>query len=450
MNMFSSCRRRIGADIFLFATLLSLAAPLVAANKKAAPQKAAPAKKSKPAKTTRRPSDDEIRRAGDLASENADRTQSERMDPTVHASQAEDRVHAWMRAHHREDGDTAPTAPKKSVVAEKPATKPAVKTTAKPATKANGARKATADDFDAAAEAQSKAHEPQPTSKPRSSVSMPDVDGEAPAAESASTPSVATAETSKEKPAAVATAKTKSSKPVVAHRANEDDETADADDDDDIAPPAITTALLHDRRGHLIMPAPMKGTHEILVHQNVMADHDGLDRIQDDDDLARMRRLKLLLPLPSSAALHVDERLPSNRRYARPWTVHFLADIARAHNAHFHSVLQVNSAVRTVAFQRRLMRTNGNAAPPTGETASPHLTGQAIDLGKRGMSLSEIAWMRGYLLPLMQQGKIDVEEEFQQSCFHISVYRRYMPQTAPKRSIPAKRASGRLIAGAIH
>jgi len=28
---------------------------------------------------------------------------------------------------------------------------------------------------------------------------------------------------------------------------------------------------------------------------------------------------------------------------------------------------------------------------------------------------------------LIEQGKIDVEEEFQQACFHISVYRNYVP-----------------------
>ena len=33
------------------------------------------------------------------------------------------------------------------------------------------------------------------------------------------------------------------------------------------------------------------------------------------------------------------------------------------------------------------------------------------------------------VLPLMQGGKLDVEEEFQQSCFHISVYRAYLPAT---------------------
>jgi hypothetical protein len=51
--------------------------------------------------------------------------------------------------------------------------------------------------------------------------------------------------------------------------------------------------------------------------------------------------------------------------------------------------------------------------------------------------------MRGYLLPLEQQGKIDVEEEFQQACFHMSVYTRYVPtpSTSPKRSQPAASAT---------
>ena len=69
---------------------------------------------------------------------------------------------------------------------------------------------------------------------------------------------------------------------------------------------------------------------------------------------------------------------------------------------------------------------NGNAAATAGEAASPHLTGQAIDFGKRGMSQAELAWMRAYLLPMMQLGTIDVEEEFQQACFHVSVYRSYV------------------------
>jgi hypothetical protein len=203
----------------------------------------------------------------------------------------------------------------------------------------------------------------------------------------------------------------------------------------------VILPTLYNKRGRLIVPPPLRGSHEILVRQNVVADRDGLDRIQDDNDLARMRAQRLLVPLPLSAALDVDDRLPANRRYARPWTAQFLATLARAHYARFHTPLQINSAVRTVEFQQRLQRTNGNAAPAEGETASPHLTGQAIDLAKHGLSITEIAWLRGYLLPLSQQGRIDVEEEFQQSCFHISVYKKYLPST-PKREIASTRRSG--------
>ena len=210
------------------------------------------------------------------------------------------------------------------------------------------------------------------------------------------------------------------------------------------------TTLQYDGRGHLIVPAALKGSHEILLHQNAMADQDGLDRVQDDEDLERMRAAKLLVAIPDVPGLDTDERLPMNRRYTRPWTAAFLASLAKAHYARFHSSLQVNSAVRTVEFQQKLLRTNGNAAPAEGSTASPHLTGQAVDLAKHGLSMTEIAWMRGFLLPLEQEGKIDVEEEFQQACFHISVYRKFVPQAAPRREIaPARRRVGTSLAAAI-
>jgi hypothetical protein len=181
------------------------------------------------------------------------------------------------------------------------------------------------------------------------------------------------------------------------------------------------------RNGRLVSPPPMKGTREILVHQNWMADDEGLSRIQDDYDLRRMRAMRQLVDFPESASLRVNPELGSDRRCARPWTVRFAADIARAYYARFHEPLQVNSAVRTVAYQLRLRQVNGNAAGIDGDVASPHLTGQALDFGKHGMSAAEIAWMRMYLEPLMRDGKLDVEEEFQQACFHISVYRTYSP-----------------------
>ncbi len=204
---------------------------------------------------------------------------------------------------------------------------------------------------------------------------------------------------------------------------------------------------LYNDRGRLVVPAALVGSHEILVRQNVLADQDGLGRVQDDADLEGMRARGMLVPLPTGEALRVDDRLPSNRRFCRAWAAQFLANLARDHYARFHTPLQVNSAVRTVAFQLRLQRTNGNAAPAEGDTASPHLTGQAIDIAKRGLSLPEIAWLRGYLLPLIQEGRVDVEEEFQQSCFHVSVYRRYLPPDAlPQRYAVTSRSASNLAA----
>jgi hypothetical protein len=203
--------------------------------------------------------------------------------------------------------------------------------------------------------------------------------------------------------------------------------------------PALRVSSLYDSRGRLMVPPPLFGSHENLLHQNQMADLDGLNRVRDDADLLDLRRQKKLVALPENEALRVDVRLPEDRRFSRPWTAAFLNILARDHYAAFHQPLQVDSAVRTVQFQQRLTHSNGNAAPSTGDTASPHLTGQAVDIAKRGLSITEIAWMRAYLQPLIDQGKIDVEEEFQQACFHISVYRSYDPVTSSRITLAAAR-----------
>ncbi len=206
---------------------------------------------------------------------------------------------------------------------------------------------------------------------------------------------------------------------------------------EEVEQPVVLPGLY--RYGRLVVPPPMRGTREILVHQNRVADEEGLTRIQDEADLRRMRTVRTLVDFPVSASLRVNPELAGDHRCARPWTVRFASDISRAYYARFHEPLQVNSAVRTVSYQLRLRRVNGNAAGTEGDVASPHLTGEALDFGKHGMSTAEIAWMRLYLRPLMQDGKLDVEEEFQQACFHISVYRAY----APGLSAPRRRSNAR-------
>lgn len=177
---------------------------------------------------------------------------------------------------------------------------------------------------------------------------------------------------------------------------------------------------------HAMNLPPLRGTHESLVRQNQRADAEGLARIQDDADIQVLLHHGLLVSLPTANGLHADPRLPVNRRYCRPFTADFLKDLSHAFYERFHQGLQINSAVRTVEYQRHLLRINGNAAPAEGDIASPHLTGATIDIAKKGLSPLQVEWMRAYLLPLERDGKLDVEEEFYQSCFHISVYQSYV------------------------
>ena len=178
------------------------------------------------------------------------------------------------------------------------------------------------------------------------------------------------------------------------------------------------------------MPLPLRGSLESLERQNARLDAEGLERIQDESDLADRIEHKLLVPIPASDALTINSDLPETHRYCRPWTAHFLADLAQAHFAAFRSPLEVSSAVRTIQYQKHLMRINGNAAPAEGDIASPHLTGATIDIAKKGLNRKEIAWMRSRLLALETANKIDVEEEFRQACFHITVYKSYGPPSA--------------------
>jgi hypothetical protein len=191
------------------------------------------------------------------------------------------------------------------------------------------------------------------------------------------------------------------------------------------------------------MPAPLRGNRASLERQNERLEAEGLERIEDENDLAARIAHHLLVPVPASDALTVNGNLPVNHRYCRPWTARFLSDLAAAHEAEFHRPLEVSSAVRTVAYQKRLMQVNGNAAPAEGDVVSPHMTGASVDIPKDNLSRAEMAWMRRQLLAIEAAGKIDVEEEFQQSCFHITVYKNYLPTYHPSPSHPSHAHTGR-------
>jgi len=205
--------------------------------------------------------------------------------------------------------------------------------------------------------------------------------------------------------------------------------------------------LVSHHRHHLrriVFHSPIKGSHESLVRQNEKATADELERIQDDAQLEELTRSEELVNLPLGRTLVVDPKLPEDRRYCRPWTRTFLKDFAQAYYQQFKAPLQVNSAVRTALVQAKLRRHNRNAAaavavtPEDNEVMSPHLTGAAVDIAKRGMTRNQRVWAQNYLLGLQTSGLIDAEEEFRQPVFHITVYRDYDPLSQPVAARPAE------------
>jgi hypothetical protein len=170
----------------------------------------------------------------------------------------------------------------------------------------------------------------------------------------------------------------------------------------------------------------LRGSHEILLHQNEMGKQEGLTAIHDDKELANLVSGGYLISIPTNVGLIVDKHLPMNRRYCRPWVARFLLDISEAYYNRFQKPLIVDSAVRTALVQRRLIRINRNAAAVTGDSASPHLMGIAVDINKNRFTDEELDWMRLYLLFNIHEGTIDTEEEFNQKCFHVSVYTNYL------------------------
>jgi hypothetical protein len=169
----------------------------------------------------------------------------------------------------------------------------------------------------------------------------------------------------------------------------------------------------------------LRGSHDSLLRQNEEIDRLKLTRIADDQQLEEMELRGELVGLHESRTLEIAPNLELNRRFCRPWTRAFVEDVSQAFYAEFHQPIEVTSAVRTVDQQSRMQRWNHNAAPIDGDTASSHLAGLTVDIGKRIMSRRERAWFSQYVLRLQQLGLVEAAEERRQACFHIMVSNRY-------------------------
>jgi hypothetical protein len=162
-----------------------------------------------------------------------------------------------------------------------------------------------------------------------------------------------------------------------------------------------------------------------MLRQNEEIDRLKLTRINNDQELEELELRGDLVSLHDSRSMQIASNLDVNRRFCRPWTRAFLEDLSQAFYQQFHQPIQVTSAVRTVDQQARLQRSNHNAAPIDGDTASSHLAGLTVDIGKSPMSHRERAWFDQYVLKLQQLGLVEAAEERRQACYHIMVSDRY-------------------------
>jgi Family of unknown function (DUF5715) len=188
----------------------------------------------------------------------------------------------------------------------------------------------------------------------------------------------------------------------------------------------------------LLANASLRGSKSSLKKQNEEADRENLTRIENDGQLERFKRLGLLVKLPENQFVRIDPRLEPKWRWCRRPAAAFLRDLGREYFKQFHEQLQINSAVRTVEYQRQLRKSNGNATAADGEDRSSHLTGATIDLAKKNMSSDEKKWMRKKLLDFKARDLIEPIEERKQACFHVMVFKSYhggtvLPQTPRKK-----------------
>lgn len=161
------------------------------------------------------------------------------------------------------------------------------------------------------------------------------------------------------------------------------------------------------------------------VIQNERADLDGLSRFEGSAMIQRFVRLQLLEQVPLKTRNYYIHRIPAEYRYLRPWAKLFLDRLSSQFRSRFGQPLRITGLTRSAAYQQSLRRRNRNAAAASGPKRSVHLTGACLDISKKGMTGSQVNWMRRVLVSIKQKEFLFAVEEFKQPNFHIMVYRNY-------------------------
>jgi len=177
-------------------------------------------------------------------------------------------------------------------------------------------------------------------------------------------------------------------------------------------------------------PPELRGSLDKLAEQNRIADENDLTRMDGPAVIRRLVKSGYLVSIPRRGrGYYIDRKLGRGyaRRdvlwYARPWVRKFLQREGGHYADEFDGArFKVSSLVRTEGYQELLRSRNPNAARgDQDDTRSPHLTGSALDISKKGMSPRRLAWMREHLVTLQAMGWIIATEEMATNTFHVFV-----------------------------
>jgi hypothetical protein len=152
-----------------------------------------------------------------------------------------------------------------------------------------------------------------------------------------------------------------------------------------------------------------------MLRQNAEADRLHLARIKNKAMLRELISDGELIPLPESSS--IISSVPPWRAYLRSWAASELLSVAQDYYSVTGRPIRVDSAVRPLDVQKRLLRWNRAAAPVKGPTASVHPAGIAFDLQRNGLTRAQQQWLEFHLWYLQALGRVIVEEE--RNCFHI-------------------------------
>ncbi len=203
-------------------------------------------------------------------------------------------------------------------------------------------------------------------------------------------------------------------------------------------------------------PEELKGSPDKLARQNEVADSLDLSRMGSATEIRRLVRSGYLVSVPRRGrGYYLDRRIGRGyaRRevlyYARPWVREFVVREGDHYAERFGGArFKISSLIRTERYQEMLKGRNVNAARGDDEdTRSPHLTGSAVDISKKGMSARQLAWMRDHLVRLQEMGWIIGTEEMATNTFHVFVQPTFGKSPEPTgdtaQPAPARKATSR-------